>query len=137
MLLGEQLDSKPSAWGSNPHPGATSSAQRGPGSLALSITATSCIVRDFRRARQVVSQHIAKVPSARARLVQFPCSPPKFQKVWVSGGYGWPRLPVEQHTPSEYPGSNPGTPTKRGERTELRAATELVAEIFSCQITGQ
>jgi len=32
----------------------------------------------------------------------------------VSGGYGWPRLPVEQSAPSERPGSNPGTPTKRG-----------------------
>src|SRR5258707_474057 len=45
MLLGEQLDSKPSAWGSNPHPGATSSAQ--PRSVALSITATRCVVRDI------------------------------------------------------------------------------------------
>src|SRR6266700_4961322 len=33
------------------------------------------------------------------------------QKFWVSGGYGWPRLPVEQSAPLERPGSNPGTPT--------------------------
>ena len=48
MLLGEQLDSKPSAWGSNPHPGAK------------------------RRARQMVSQHTANVPSVHARLGSIP-----------------------------------------------------------------
>jgi len=31
----------------------------------------------------------------------------------VSGGYGWPRLPVEQSAPLERPGSNPGAPTKK------------------------
>ena len=37
----------------------------------------------------------------------------------MSGGYGWPRLPVEQSAPSEHPGSNPGAPTKHGKRTDL------------------
>ena len=91
MLLGEQLASKPSAWGSNPHPGAK------------------------RRARQMVSQHTANVPSVHARLGSIPRLSAKLvsEKVRVSGGYGWPRLPVEQSAPSERPGSNPGTPTTR------------------------
>src|SRR5213594_3709615 len=44
-------------------------------------------------------------PTLTAKLVS--------KKVRVSGGYGWPRLPVEQSAPSERPGSNPGTPTTR------------------------
>ncbi len=72
------------------------------------------LTRVPRRARQMVSQHIAKVPSARARLGSIPRLSAKLvsKKVRVSGGYGWPRLPVEQRAPSEHPGSNPGTPTK-------------------------
>ena len=91
MFLGEQLASKPSEWGSNPHPGAK------------------------RRARQMVSQHTANVPSVDARLGSIPRLSAKFvsKKVRVSGGYGWPRLPVEQSAPLERPGSNPGTPTTR------------------------
>jgi hypothetical protein len=63
----------------------------------------------------MVSQHIAKVPSARARLGSIPRLSAKLvsKKVRVSGGYGWPRLPVEQSAPSERPGSNPGTPTTK------------------------
>src|SRR5580700_8408756 len=91
MFLGEQFASKPSEWGSNPHPGAK------------------------RRARQMVSQHTANVPSAHARLGSIPRLSAKLvsKKVRVSGGYDWPRLPVEQSAPSERPGSNPGTPTTR------------------------
>ena len=91
MFLGEQLASKPSAWGSNPHPGAK------------------------RRARQMVSQHTANVPSVHARLGSIPRLSAKLvsKKVRVSGGYGWLRLPVEQSAPLERPGSNPGTPTTR------------------------
>jgi hypothetical protein len=61
----------------------------------------------------MVSQHTANVPSVHARLGSIPRLSAKFvcQKVRVSGGYGWPRLPVEQCAPSERPGSNPGTPT--------------------------
>ena len=79
-----------------------------------------------RRARRMVSQHIAKVPSVRARLGSIPRLSAKFvsKKVRVSGGYGWPRLPVEQSAPSERPGSNPGTPTKRGEHTDLCAGAK-------------
>ena len=62
----------------------------------------------------MVSQHTANVPSVHARLGSIPRLSAKFvsKKVRVSGGYGWPRLPVEQSAPSERPGSNPGTPTK-------------------------
>ena len=47
----------------------------------------------------IVAEHSAKVLCVK--------------EVWVSGRYGWPRLPVEQSAPSERPGSNPGTPTKK------------------------
>ncbi len=68
-----------------------------------------------RRARQMVSQHTANVPSVHARLGSIPRLSAKLvsKKVRVSGGYGWPRLPVEQSAPSERPGSNPGTPTTK------------------------
>ena len=71
--------------------------------------------RRQRRARQMVSQHTANVPSVHARLGSIPRLSAKFvsKKVRVSGGYGWPRLPVEQSAPSERPGSNPGTPTTK------------------------
>ena len=63
----------------------------------------------------MVSQHTAKVPSVHARLGSIPRLSAKLisKKVRVSGGYGWPRLPVEQSAPSERPGSNPGTPTTK------------------------
>jgi hypothetical protein len=63
----------------------------------------------------MVSQHTANVPSVHARLGSIPRLSAKFvsKKVRVSGGYGWPRLPVEQSAPLERPGSNPGTPTTR------------------------
>src|SRR6266852_4940947 len=68
-----------------------------------------------RRARQMVSQHTANVPSVHAGLGSIPRLSAKLvsKKVRVSGGYGWPRLPVEQSAPSERPGSNPGTPTTK------------------------
>src|SRR6266853_1058120 len=68
-----------------------------------------------RRARQMVSQHTANVPSVHARLGSIPRLSAKLvsKKVRVSCGYGWPRLPVEQSAPLERPGSNPGTPTTR------------------------
>ena len=71
--------------------------------------------RRQRRARQMVSQHTANVPSVHARLGSIPRLSAKLvsKKVRVSGGYGWPRLPVEQSAPLERPGSNPGTPTTR------------------------
>src|SRR5437899_12666051 len=100
MFLGEQLASKPSEWGSNPHPGAK------------------------RRARQMVSQHTANVPSVHARLGSIPRLSAKLvsKKVRVSGGYGWPRLPVEQSAPLERPGSNPGAPPQ-GPVVQLAEAT--------------
>src|SRR6202795_3146410 len=57
-----------------------------------------------RRARQMVSQHTANVPSVHARLGSIPRLSAKLvcQKVRVSGGYGWP---------SERPGSNPSGAT--------------------------
>ena len=58
----------------------------------------------------MVSQHTANVPSVHARLGSIPRLSAKAR---VSGGYGWPRLPVEQSAPSERPGSNPGTPTTK------------------------
>ena len=74
-----------------------------------------------RRARQMASQHTANVPSVHARLGSIPRLSPSSvdKKVRVSGGYGWPRLPVEQSAPSERPGSNPGTLTRRGKRTDF------------------
>ena len=68
-----------------------------------------------RRARQMASQHTANVPSVHARLGSIPRLSAKLvsKTVRVSGGYGWPRLPVEQSAPSERPGSNPGTPTTK------------------------
>ena len=85
-----------------------------------------------RRARQMVSQHIAKVPSARARLGSIPRLSAKVFYVWVSGGYGWPRLPVEQSAPSERerPGSNAGTPTKRG-----NAPTYALVQKYSARMS--
>ena len=63
----------------------------------------------------MASQHTANVPSVHARLGSIPGLSAKCvsKKVRVSGGYGWPRLPVEQSAPLERPGSNPGTPTTR------------------------
>src|SRR5712691_12892916 len=63
-----------------------------------------------RRARQMVSQHTANVPSVHARLGSIPRLSAKLvsKKVRVSGGYGRPRLPVKQSAPLERPGSNPG-----------------------------
>src|SRR5882724_808951 len=109
MLLGEQLASKPSAWGSNPHPGAK------------------------RRARQMVSQHTANVPSVHARLGSIPRLSAKFvsKKVRVSGGYGWPRLPVEQSAPLERPGSNPGTPTTRPRSPTGRGNRLKIGEVWA------
>ena len=54
-----------------------------------------------RRARQMVSQHTANVPSVHARLGSIPRLSAKLvsKKVRVSGGYGWPRLPVKQSSP--------------------------------------
>ncbi len=45
----------------------------------------------------MVSQHTANVPSVHARLGSIPRLSAKLvsKKVRVSGGYGWPRLPVE------------------------------------------
>ena len=73
----------------------------------------------------MVSQHTANVPSVHARLGSIPRLSAKFvsNKVRVSGGYGWPRLPVEQRAPLEYPGSNPGTPTSYGPVVQLEEAT--------------
>src|SRR5437588_7073858 len=68
----------------------------------------------------MVSQHTANVPSARARLGSIPRLSAKFR---VSGGYGWPRLPVEQSAPLERPGSNPGAPTKCSNVARPRSPT--------------
>ena len=61
----------------------------------------------------MVSQHTANVPSVYARLGSIPRLSAKLvsKKVRVSGGYGWPRLPVEQSAPLERPGSNPSGAT--------------------------
>lgn len=73
----------------------------------------------------MVSQHTANVPSVHARLGSIPRLSAKLvsKKVRVSGGYGWPRLPVEQSAPSERPGSNPGTPTIEGPVVQRAEAT--------------
>ena len=105
MFLGEQLASKPSAWGST---------------------------RRQRRARQMVSQHTANVPRVHARLGSIPRLSAKLvnKKVRVSGGYGWPRLPVEQSAPSERPGSNPGTPTTRPRSPTGRGNRLKIGEVW-------
>ena len=70
----------------------------------------------------MVSQHTANVPSVHARLGSIPRLSAKFvsKKVRVSGGYGWPRLPVVQ---TERPGSNPVSPTIEGPVVQLAEAT--------------
>ena len=80
----------------------------------------------------MVSQHTANVPSVHARLGSIPRLSAKLvsKKVRVSGGYGWPRLPVEQSAPSERPGSNPGTPTKRG-----NAPTYALVQKYSARMS--
>ena len=84
------------------------------------------------RARQMVSQHTANVPSAQARLGSIPRLSAKFvgKKVRVSGGYGWPRLPVEQSAPLERPGSNPGTPTTRPRSPTGRGNRLKIGEVW-------
>ena len=76
----------------------------------------------------MVSQHTANVPSVHARLGSIPRLSAKLvcKKVRVSGGYGWPRLPVEQRAPSERPGSNPGTPTTKAPWSKNRAYCRLL-----------
>ena len=92
-----------------------------------------------RRARQMVSQHTANVPSVHARLGSIPRLSAKLvsKKVRVSGGYGWPRLPVEQSAPSERPGSNPGTSTtlrRIGHRRNLPPLDSKAVQVFSQSI---
>src|SRR6266566_6288542 len=67
-----------------------------------------------RRARQMVSQHTANVPSVHARLGSIPRLS---AKVRVSGGYGWARLPVEQSAPAN-------RHRELRERSGVRACTE-------------
>ena len=80
----------------------------------------------------MVSQHTANVPSVHARLGSIPRLSAKLvsKKVRVSGGYGWPRLPVEQSAPSERPGSNPGTPTTRPRSPTGRGNRLKIGEVW-------
>ena len=88
--------------------------------------------RRQRRARQMVSQHTANVPSVHARLGSIPRLSAKLvsKKVRVSGGYGWPRLPVEQSAPLERPGSNPGTPTTKPRSPTGRGNRVKIGEVW-------
>jgi hypothetical protein len=81
----------------------------------------------------MVSQHTANVPSVHARLGSIPRLSAKLvsKKVRVSGGYGWPRLPVEQSAPLERPGSNPGTPTTRPRSPIGRANRLKIGEVWA------